>query len=456
MILKKNNLFYLLIFVLIVGFFLRYINNYNQMYWLDEAYTLFLSDPSIPFSELSKKIYDIDDNPSLYFYILRYFNYLSYTPENIRLSSIIFSVFSLVISIQFYRNFLNKEESFYAFLLLTFNIFLIWQSKEARISNSVLFFSLLNFNIFFLYLKNNSKFYSFMLLSANIFLISYYPFLITILITQFFYIILSFKKKYFDYFLITLTTLILYFFLNYDYLISNLSKTDHIGVFEYKFFINYFFRTFFGSIFFGGISLLIFVYSFLKIFFKEKKNDLIFFNILLIIVTYSFIIFYSYFKAGIMVPRYFIFLIPSIILVIVKIVYNYRLLRYFFLALTILNTLILFDDFKIKKPKVSYLLNNIDTNFTNNFFVNEGHLMDKYFIKSNLILKNLNYIKKNNLNNVDKFYYICLNHPEMHVGNNKNIQEIEKCNKNFYEFNKNFVIDIKDFKIILFEKKTQN
>ena len=68
-ILKKNNIA-LLIFFLIVGFFLRYINNFDQMYWLDEAYTLYLSDPSIPLKELTKKIYDIDDNPAIYFYLV--------------------------------------------------------------------------------------------------------------------------------------------------------------------------------------------------------------------------------------------------------------------------------------------------------------------------------------------------------------------------------------------------
>ena len=243
-----------------------------------------------------------------------------------------------------------------------------------------------------------------------------------------------------------------YILFNYDYLLSNLSKDNHIGIFEYKFFFNYFFRSFFGSILLGGISLIIFTFCFIKIIFKNKKDDFLYFNILLIIISYSFVIFYSYFKAGIMVPRYFIFLIPSIILIIVKIIYNHKILRYLYLFITILNTFVIFDDFKIKKPKLSYLFNNIDDELTKNFFVNEGKMLDNYFIKSNLISNKLNYIKKNNLNSVKKFYFICLNHAEMHVGKNKQIQDEKKCNINFKNFNAKSTKKIKDFKIVFFEK----
>lgn len=450
-ILKKNNIILFIIF-LIIGFLLRYINNFDQMYWLDEAYTLYLSDPLIPLKELPKKIYNIDDNPIIYFYILRFFNYFNYTPENIRFSSIIFGTLSILLSLQFYKNFLKKEENFYTFLLLTFNIFLIWQSKEARISSSVLFFSLLNLICFFNYLKKDKKIYSIQLFLINIFVLSYYPFLITIILSQIIFIILNLKKKYFEYFFITVATIIFYIFFNYDYLLSNISKENHIGSFEYKFFINYFFRSFFGSILLGGITLIIFAYGFIKIILENKKDDLLYFNILLIIISYSFVIFYSYFKVGIMVPRYFIFLIPSIILIIVKIIYEHKILRYFYLCMTILNTFIIFDDFKIKKPKLSYLFSNIDVALTKNFFVNEGKMLDNYFIKSNLITNKLKYIKKNNLNNVNSFFFICLNHAEMHVGKNKQIQDEKKCNITFNNFNAKSTKEIKDFKIVFFEK----
>ena len=449
---KKINYFIFFLFFALIGFLLRYINNYDQMYWLDEAYTLFLSNPSLPFNLLENKIYEIDDNPKLYFYLLRILNYISYTPENIRFSSIIFGTLSLISTFYLYKNFLTKEENFYAFLLLTFNIFLIWQSKESRISSSILFFSIINFIIFFEYLKSNKKNYSVVILIANLFLLSYYPFLIVIIITQIIFVILNYKKKYLEFFSITILTFILYFLLNYDYIISNISKTNHIGNFEVKFFINFFFRSFFGSIFLGGISLFIFCYCFIKLFFTGKKNDLFNFNLLLIFITYLFVIFYSYFKAGIMVPRYFIFIIPSIILIITKVIYPYKILRYFYILATIINTIIMFDEFKIKKPKVSYLMKNLDTSLNKNFYTEENKMLNTYFIKSKLISKNLKFIDRKKLNEVNSFIFICLNYPEMHYGKNNNLTEDPKCNKNFKNFYKLSTKNIKDFKITMFKK----
>ena len=226
-----------------------------------------------------------------------------------------------------------------------------------------------------------------------------------------------------------------------------------MGNLEPKFFVNYFFRSFFGTIVFGGMSLIIFSIGLIHIF-KNKQNNLVYFNIYLIIISYLFLIFYSYFRAGITVPRYFIFLIPSIILIITKAISLKKIFIYIYLLLTIINTIIIFDDYKIQKPKLSYLFTHIDNNLTSNFYVDESFLMDKYFIHSKIIKRNNFILKsKNELKNVDKFYFICLNHPEMHVGNDKNIQDDKKCDVKIKNFKSVFKKDIKDFRLVLFEKK---
>ena len=249
----RNNYYYIFFVFILIGIALRYINNFDQMYWRDEAYTLFLSDPSIPIQNFLENVYNIDDSPPLYFYILRLFNEISYTPEQIRLSSIIFSILTLLISINFYKYFLNNEESLYAFLILTFNIFLIWQSKESRIPSSVAFFSILNFICFFKYQKKYNIKNSLILTTSNVFTLSYYPFLACIILSQYLFIILNDRKKLKNYSLIFFTTIILYIILNYDYLLSSLVKTSHIGNLEPKFFVNYFFRSFFWNTSFWGI-----------------------------------------------------------------------------------------------------------------------------------------------------------------------------------------------------------
>ena len=227
----KNNYYYIFFLFILIGIAFRYINNFDQMYWLDEAFTLYLTDPSIPIQNFLQNIYDIDDSPPLYFFILRLFNEISYTPEHIRLSSIIFSVLTLLISINFYKYFLNNEESLYAFLILTFNIFLIWQSKESRIPSSVIFFSIMNFICFFKYQKKYNIKNSLILTISNIFILSYYPFLACIILSQYLFIILNDRKKFKNYSLIFFTTITFYIILNYDYLFSNLVKTNHMGSF---------------------------------------------------------------------------------------------------------------------------------------------------------------------------------------------------------------------------------
>ena len=70
----KNNYYYIFFFFILIGIAFRYINNFDQMYWRDEAYTLFLSDPSMPIQNFLENVYNIDDSPPLYFYILRLFS----------------------------------------------------------------------------------------------------------------------------------------------------------------------------------------------------------------------------------------------------------------------------------------------------------------------------------------------------------------------------------------------
>ena len=206
--------------------------------------------------------------------------------------------------------------------------------------------------------------------------------------------------------------------------------------------------------------MLIFSISLLQLAIK-KRNNFIIFNVYLILVTYTFAIFYSVVKeGGVIAPRYYIFLIPSIIIIITEFFNHKKIqnLKYIYLILTLLNTLILFDSWKIQKPKTDYLLNNIDTSITNNYFTDEGthkifdEVYDHYFKKSLILKKNINFIDKNSIQKYDEIYFICQNHAEMHVGKNRTIQNPLKCNKNLLNFNIISEKEIKDFKIILYKK----
>ena len=446
--------------ILIVGLLFRSINNFDQIFWNDESFTLFITDPSIKFEEFLKRHKTIDESPILYFYILRIFNNINYSPEYLRLSSIIFSTFSIIISYKLFRIFFDKKISLYCLAIISLNIFLIWQAKEARIASSIVFFGILNIILFYKFLINNSIKYKLFLFVINLFSLSYYPFLLMIIITQFFYVAINHKNRVKNYTIILLFTFVFYIILNFDYILLKAGKPGHIFDLDISFFMNFFFRSFFGSIIFGGISLLIFSISLLQLAIK-KRNNFIIFNVYLILVTYTFAIFYSVVKdGGVIAPRYYIFLIPSIIIIITEFFNHKKIqnLKYIYLILTLLNSLILFDSWKIQKPKTDYLLNNIDTNITKNYFTDEGahkifnEVYDHYFKKSLILKKNINFVDKNSIQKYNKIYFICLNHAEMHVGMDKTIQNPSKCNKNLLNFSIISEKEIKDFKIILYKK----
>ena len=450
----------ILLSIIIIGILLRSLNNFDQVFWNDENFSLFITEPIITFEEFVYRHKTIDENPIIYFYFLRLLNNIYYSAETLKLSSIIFSSLALIISYKFFELFFNKKDTLVCVALISFNIYLIWQSKEARIASSLVFFSILNFIVFknFLF-KHNTK-NNLYLFSINLFSISYYPFLITIILTQFFFVLIKYRSKLKSLFFILVSTLFFYLILNFDYILLKIFKPSHHFPLDLKFFVNFFFRSFFGSIIFGGISLIIFITSIFYLI-KEKKNNLIIFNVYLIMITYIFAICYSLIKdGGVIAPRYYIFLIPSIIVVIVDFfnIKKFKKLKYIYLALTLINTLILFDNWKIQKPKLSYLFRYIDTEITKNFFIDEGdHKTHKgvnnyFFNKSLIVNQKLNYVELESINKYEKFYFICLNNAEMHYGLNKDIQNPLKCNRNFPNFVISSEKEIKDFKIILYNK----
>ena len=457
---KKINLNLIFILILVIGFLLRYFNNFNQIFWNDENLTLFITEPFITFEEFRNRHKILDENPLIYFYFLRLYNYISYSSEFLRLSSIIFSTLTIFVSYFFFKIFFDKEMSLLCVSLIAFNIFLIWNAKEARIASSVILFGLINIIFFYQFLKNDNFKNKLILYLINLFSISYYPFLLIIILSQFLFVILNKRSEIKSFIIIFILTIGSYIYFNLDYVLIKIIKPSHHFPLEISFFLNYFFRSFFGSIIFGGFNLALFAVGIFYLF-KNRTNNLITFNLYLILITYTFAIAYSFFKGGgVIAPRYYIFIIPSIIVVIVNILSfkKFEYAKYVYLILTLINTFVLFDHWKIKKPKVEYLLNNIDSNITKNYFVDEGgfgkykSVYNYYFLNSSLINKKLNYVKKKDIYDYDKIYFICLNHPEMHVGLNQTIQNQKKCNIKLKGFNIATEKEIKDFKLILFTK----
>ena len=129
---------------------------------------------------------------------------------------------------------------------------------------------------------------------------------------------------------------VFYVLINFEYIIY-LTTTSGFGYtpFSVKFFYNYFFKSFFGSIFFGGIMLMIFAYFFIKKFlslksylkfgfnsFKQKEFNSINYFLVIILTVYSAAISYSLVRTSVMAPKYFIPLLPILIIWIAYNIYS--------------------------------------------------------------------------------------------------------------------------------------
>lgn len=94
---KLNNLT-ILTLIIITGFILRSIYNLDLIYWGDETFTFYITDPKISLNEFVQRHKNIDDNPIIYYFIIRLLNFIYYSPETIRLSSILFGVITIILS----------------------------------------------------------------------------------------------------------------------------------------------------------------------------------------------------------------------------------------------------------------------------------------------------------------------------------------------------------------------
>ncbi|SVD51343.1 uncharacterized protein METZ01_LOCUS404197, partial [marine metagenome] len=276
--------------------------------WYDEWNMLYTADPTISYDETWKRYYgDRGDHtlpeyyPPLYAFLLKsFFGTFGYYVENARLVSLIFGSGALILVFYLTKIFTNLQNSLVATILVSLNLFLIWQSSEIRPHSFVVFFSLLSI-IFFLKLFNQNglqnRIVSISYVLFSVILLSSWPFALIIFFGKFIYLFHEFiinKKKNIYIFSCIIVSLVIYVVLNYEYLLYHLSRDEHYTKLYLGFFYSYHFRSFFGSIILGAIFLLLFGFIILsnlkKIVFNSKKENLLLF---IIISSYFLTIIYS-------------------------------------------------------------------------------------------------------------------------------------------------------------------
>ncbi len=479
MSLKKftNNKLFVYFILILVAFFTRYYLFEDRNSWHDEWHSIYVADPDISNDETFLRYYGNKGDsfltefyPPLYLFILKFFfKVFGYIDDYGRVLSLIFGVITIPLSMLL-TEYLDKGKKFIITgIIVSFNLFLIWQSIEIRAHSILVAFSLLNIILFFKILDEKKPFLLFSYFSCSLFLLSLWPIAGAIFFGKTIYLLKDFilnRNKNTEIFILFIVILILYIFFNFDYLKFNLSRDYHYTSLYKSFFYNYHFRSFFGSIYLGAIFLISFflltIKNFKKIIFKNDKSNLLFY---IIFSSYFLTLLYTIFRASLMSPKYVIFIIP---LIIIWIFVELPKAKYHFLKMLYLITTILFfisniNYSPIDRPPTKILLEELIKNKIQVIVTVESDVFNNYLKTKKLVKKNnIKVIKYNQdiPDDFDKYWFVCLNNVLHVVGEkgliSKNPKVESKCVnfKSNYNFVEQFpsIINIQDFYIRKFQK----
>lgn len=306
-----------------------------QSAWLDELHSLNEANPSFTFSEVYANLAKSEQMPPLYFYLLHFvFKIFGYTVIAGRFLSAITAIICIYAMYLLGKSLFNKQEGQLAALFLSVNQFHIYYAQEMRPYILFELFTILSFYRLILFLKNpnfkNSILYG---IFAGILLYAHFFGMFTIVAQcciLLFFLIIRQKEQRKAFFLKTLLAgvIILLLFIP---LVPTLLRLLEIKVFwipDPKPDIIYLiFREFFGR----SLELLLFVVVIAVFFYrksyKEFKVSLSYDKLLENRFAFSFIILTgwliivillplikSYLSTSIMLDRYFIGLMPNLIL----------------------------------------------------------------------------------------------------------------------------------------------
>ena len=348
---QENNLFiYSSIFLIVLlGFVFRFFNiNYENL-WLDEIYSFWVTDPNLSFDETYFRIKTTESIPFLYYYLIKICNnFFSYDPIVGRIFSAFFGFLSIFTVSNLCRKFVNNKSYLFALSLTSLNIYLIVYSQEMRVYIFNFFLISLTLIFFFnLYNEDKSKIFTknFFLFSLSMFLsILSHPFSIIVFGSLICFIFLDYfffktKNQKINISIIIIAILTLVFLVHYLGYVST-DKVNWIEQPDLKFFTNFYFSKFFGSRLLGIIHLAILIFLSTYLWKKIIQNKKIIFLYIMLFLSYFIPLIYGYFLEPIIFPKYIIFvLIPIILLISILIFFieNQNLKKFFVIFLILIN-----------------------------------------------------------------------------------------------------------------------
>ena len=485
--LKTNIIF----FIIIIGILLRiaYIVQFDDYY--DDWNFFYTVEPFISNAETWQRHYYGDRGDSFlkeafpwnFTYFIKFFlTYIGYTVEKTHYLLLLFSILSFFV---FYRlcDLISLDFKFkvFAFILFASNLFLIRELNSFRPHSLSILLSLISnyfFIIIFIKKKNQiGKLITYIV--SVLLLLSFWPQNLALFGGHCIFLFLLFVKERSNILLYIFPIIIilsLYFVLNYQYIeyiaLQNWSYTP----LNFKFFVSYFFRSFFGSIPFGGLMLIIFAFFLIKeiiinyTFFKKKslfnipflKLDIESFILTNILTIYLLTISYSFIKESVLAPKYLTILLPLIIIWLsLKLSKTDKNLLYSLVVISaISNSLYYWKDTPIKRAPMRDVLKVVSQNKINKIYTTENIVFNNYLSHYELALKNqIKVLKLENLkidNSNENFLILCMNYSRAAYGDNYKGKISEKCQSIFVNKKIKILDEIKipDFLIYIASQKS--
>jgi mannosyltransferase len=331
----KDN--YLLVSIIVIGAILRFYHIDFQSIWIDEIHTMSESNPNLPISEIYEKVVSGEQMPPLYFYSLYILlKIFGYTTIVARLYSAIIGVVSLYSLYILSKEMFNKRVGLIASIILCFNPFHLYYSQEARPYIFLFLFTTLSFFYLIKFLKNqnlkNAVLYGLM---STLMIYSHF-FGLFVLISQYLLLLVFFilsekenKKRFLINSIISAVIPLVLFIPAISILLSITKITTFwipaptVDVYTLVF------KEFFGNseIVLSLLGILFFFY-FISLS-KEKEDKINYYSIIENKNILGFIIFIfwivvviliplirSYLSVPMIISRYFITLLPAIIIII--------------------------------------------------------------------------------------------------------------------------------------------
>jgi len=464
---NKNNILLVSILFILIGIFLRIYQLNFENYWLDEMISFWVAEPNLSLEDTFARNNHIEQSPPLFdLFLKKYLEFFSYDPEIGRHVPLFFGVLSIpLLGILSYQ--VSKNNSFLlSIFLISINIYLIRYSQETRPYTLVFLLSTINLIFYYKIISTSITFFKkifFFLLFVifSVITFSSHPFTFILLFSQIFnsiYFFLLFKKKNYLFFLSIPVILLIYLFINFDYIISQLSYNDYFLSHEnWKFYYNYYFSRFFGSKIMGLIYLSTLIYLiilFRKKIFLTSSNYLL----LIFVFLFSYIIplIYGFIKMPILTDRYIIFVLIPILILISSLIFeiNNKKLKIFLLIFiltpTIINNYMEIKNRIITKPEFTKFLNSIEKSGFKSLTLygpnRELKLVENY-VKTLKEFKNKNF-KIYNINNVPKYEkMIWVTCYEPLVGFNCTLPNNKENEWNLVTIKKNHLLNSRLFKI---------